>query len=160
MIDLEADVLVVGSGRLTDRYKDRLRFAGILGAVAFILALMGAPSRSDPTMAQMQWHRRVLIVSTPDAKDPQFVAQQLALSQWTGGDDRDLSIVRIEGDAVSGSSETASELRDRYRLDAATFSVALVGKDGHVALRSQVPVTGAQLQAAIDAMPMRKAGQR
>jgi cyanophycinase len=122
--------------------------------------LMGAPSASGPTMAQMQWHRRVLIVSTPGDEDPQFIAQQLALSQWTGGDDRDLSIVRIEGDTVTGSSETASELRDRYRLDAATFSVALVGKDGHVALRSAVPVTGAQLQAEIDAMPMRKAGQR
>jgi hypothetical protein len=130
------------------------------GHTQLILALMGAPSQSDPTMAQMQWHRRVLIVSTPGDEDPQFIAQQLALSQWTGGEDRDLSIVRIEGDSVSGSSETAAALRARYRLAATTFSVALVGKDGHVAVHSQVPLTGARLQAEIDAMPMRKAGQR
>jgi hypothetical protein len=35
-------------------------------------------------MAEMLWHRRVLIVSTPRAADPQLVAQQRALSQWKG----------------------------------------------------------------------------
>ena len=68
-------------------------------------------SASAPAMAEMQWHRRVLIISTPNAPDSQFLAQQQALSQWTGGDDRDVSVVRIEGDAVTGSSESAKELR-------------------------------------------------
>jgi hypothetical protein len=49
---------------------------------------------------------------------------------------------------------------DRYHLAAATFSVALIGKDGHVALRSQSALTGAQLEAIIDAMPMRRSGER
>jgi len=134
--------------------------------IAIVLVRMGAlmevvvASPSDPTMAEMQWHRRVLIVSTPRADDRQFMAQQKEISQWTGADDRDVSVVRIERNVVSGSSETAALLRDRYRLEAATFSVALVGKDGHVAARSRVPLTGAQLQATIDAMPMRKAGER
>ena len=108
----------------------------------------------------MQWHRRVLIVSTPRADDAQFLAQDWELSQWTGGAERDVSVVRIERDAVSGSSETAKALRDRYHLAAATFSVALIGKDGHVALRSQSALTGAQLEAIIDAMPMRRSGER
>jgi hypothetical protein len=111
-------------------------------------------------MDQMQWHRRVLIVSTPRADDVQFLAQNRALSQWTGGDERDVSVVRIEGDAVSGSSETATAIRERYHLAATTFSIALIGKDGHVALRSQAAVTGAKLEAVIDAMPMRRSGQR
>jgi hypothetical protein len=110
-------------------------------------------------MAQMQWHRRVLLVSTPRADDAQFLAQNRALSQWTGADERDLSVVRIEADAVSGSSDAATTLRDRYHI-AATFSVALIGKDGHVALRSDDAVTGAQLAAVIDAMPMRRSGLR
>jgi len=137
-----------------------LRSVVIISVAATVLMGAGTVSSSEPTMAEMQWHRRVLIVSTPLAADPQFVAQQRALSQWKGGDDRDVSVVRIEGDAVSGASETAAELRDRYRLAAASFSVALIGKDGHVALRSQNALTGAELEAAIDAMPMRKAGQR
>jgi hypothetical protein len=111
-------------------------------------------------MAQMQWHRRVLLVSTPRADDAQFLAQNRALSQWTGADERDLSVVRIEADAVSGSSDAATRLRDRYHIAAATFSVALIGKDGHVALRSDDAVTGAQLEAVIDAMPMRRSGLR
>jgi hypothetical protein len=82
------------------------------------------------------------------------------LSVWTGGDDRDVSVVRIEGNAVSGSREAAAELRNRYRLIKTQFAVALIGKDGHVALRSPSALTGAQLEAVIDAMPMRKAGRR
>jgi len=111
-------------------------------------------------MAQMQWRRRVLLVSTPRADDAQFLAQNRALSQWTGADERDLSVVRIEADAVSGSSDAATTIRDRYHIAAATFSVALIGKDGHVALRSDDAVTGAQLAAVIDAMPMRRSGLR
>jgi hypothetical protein len=130
----------------------------LLAATALMEA--GAVPASGPTMAQMQWHRRVLIVSTPSATDPQFTAQRRALAQWTGGDDRDVSVVVIDRDTVSGSSETAAALRIRYRLAPSIFAVALVGKDGHVALRRETPLTGPQLEAAIDAMPMRRAGQR
>jgi hypothetical protein len=131
----------------------------VLLAVGPALAI-GPAFASGPTIAEMQWHRRVLIVSTPGADDAQFLAQNRALSQWTGGDERDVSVVRIEGDTVSGSGETATALRNRYHFAAATFSVALIGKDGHVALRSQDALTGAQLEAVIDAMPMRRSGQR
>ena len=132
---------------------------GVLFASTVLMGV-GSVSASGQTITEMQWHRRVLIVSTPSADDLQFLAQERALSQWTGGDDRDVSVVRIEHDAVSGSSETATELRDRYHFAAATFSVALIGKDGHVVLRSQTALTGAQLDAVIDAMPMRRSGQR
>jgi hypothetical protein len=137
-----------------------LRSSICLLLAATALMESGAVPASEPTMAQMQWHRRVLIVSAPSASDPQFTAEQRALSQWTGGDDRDVSVVVIERDTVSGSGESAAALRTRYRLASDTFAVALVGKDGHVALRSGTPLTGAQLEAAIDAMPMRRAGQR
>jgi len=137
-----------------------LRIAlNVLCSTAVMIGVSAA-APSDPTMSEMQWHRRVLIVSTPRRDNPQFLAQLRALSQWTGDGDRDVSVLRIEGDAVSGTRESAKQLRERYGLTSAVFSVALVGKDGHVALRSQVPLTGAQLEATIDAMPMRKAGQR
>ena len=102
----------------------------------------------------------MLIVSTPRTDDAQFLAQERALSQWTGGDDRDVTVVRVERNGVSGAHADAAELRRRYRLPARSFSVALIGKEGHVALRSSTALTAAQLQTAIDAMPMRKAGQR
>jgi hypothetical protein len=36
----------------------------------------------------------------------------------------------------------------------------LIGKDGHLALHSHTVLTGTQLEGVIDAMPMRKSGQR
>lgn len=114
-------------------------------------------SPSEPTMAEMQWHRRVLIISTPRATDREYVDQQRALSQWTGGDERDVTVVSIAGAAVSGSRESAAELRDRYHIPSTRCGAVLIGKDGHVALRSQTVLSGAQLEGVIDAMPMRKA---
>ncbi len=42
------------------------------------------------------------------------------------------------------------------RLAPAAFRVILLGKDGHVALQSIAPVPAARIEAAIDAMPMRR----
>ena len=115
---------------------------------------------SDPTMAEMQWHRRILIISTPRVDNPDFNNQLHMLEQWRGGADRDVTVVRIIGLAVTGSREPAKELRSRYQLADDNFSAALIGKDGHVALRSQAPLSGSQLEGVIDSMPMRKSGQR
>jgi hypothetical protein len=130
--------------------------------LAGIIIVNGAAvaSSMEPTMTEMQWHRRVLIISTPGVDNPDFETQLQMLARWRGGEDRDVTVVRIEGLAVAGSRETAKELRERYQLAAKNFSVALVGKDGHVALRSETPLSGAQLEGVIDAMPMRRAGQR
>ena len=111
-------------------------------------------------MAEMQWRRRVLIISTPRVDNPDFNNQLHMLEQWRGGDDRDVTVIRIVGLTVSGSRETAMVLRSRYQLADDNFSAALVGKDGHVALRSQTPLSGSQLEGVIDSMPMRKSGQR
>ena len=108
----------------------------------------------------MQWHRRVLIISSPRADNPDFYDQLRMLAQWRGGDDRDVTVVRIVGLTVSGSRETAKELRDRYSLANDSFSAALLGKDGHVALRSKAPLSGGEIEGVIDSMPMRKSGQR
>ena len=120
----------------------------------------GIASPSQPTVAEMQWHRRVLIISAPRADNPAFNNQLRMLGQWNGGDDRDVTVVRVVGLTVTGSRDTAQQLRDRYQLANDDFSVTLVGKDGHVALRSQTPLSGVQLEGLIDSMPMRKSGQR
>ena len=52
--------------------------------------------------------------------------------------------------------DEAAALRRRYALPAGTFSVALVGKDGHVARREKAPMLAAELEGTIDAMPMRR----
>jgi hypothetical protein len=136
------------------------RWAAIALAGVTVLWVSETALPSEPTVAEMQWHRRVLIISAPHADNPDFDSQLRMLAQWRGGDERDVSVVRIVGLAVSGSSETAKALRERYQLADDHFSTALLGKDGHVAVRSKTPLSGAAIEGVIDAMPMRKAGQR
>jgi hypothetical protein len=111
-------------------------------------------------MKDLEWHRRVLIISAPSRQDPMWVAEDKAVAGWGGAEERDVTVVRIEGELVSGIGETATELRKRYHLSASAFSVTLIGKDGLVATSSPSILTGEQIGALIDAMPMRRAGQR
>ena len=71
-----------------------------------------------------------------------------------------MQVVEVIGDRVTGARDAASALRIRLQLPTKRFAVVLIGKDGHVALRSGEPVLAETLQGRIDAMPMRRAGQR
>ena len=122
-----------------------------------ILAIALAAS---PTVAQMKWERRVLIVSAPTADDPSLAEQRCVLAAWkSSAAARDLTVVEIVGDTVRGAGDPAAALRRKYRLPA-TFTAILIGKDGGEKLRSAKPFPAATLEATFDAMPMRKAGQR
>ncbi|WP_294190856.1 DUF4174 domain-containing protein [uncultured Sphingomonas sp.] len=124
-----------------------------------ILALVAAAS--SLSVAEMKWQRRVLVVAAPGASDPALAAQREALRGWRRGvEDRDVQVVEVIGDRVTGARDTAASLRTRLRLPTTRFTVVLIGKDGNVALRSAEPVLADTLQGRIDAMPMRRAGQR
>ncbi len=115
---------------------------------------------ASPTVAQMKWERRVLIVSAPAADDPALVEQRRILAAWkTNAIARDLTIIEAVGDTVRGAGDRAAAIRRKYRLPA-TFTAILIGKDGGEKLRSAKPFPAAVLEQTIDAMPMRKAGQR
>ena len=122
--------------------------------------LLAIALAASPTVAQMKWERRVLIVSASTAEDPALAEQRRILAGWeTNAAARDLTIVEIVGDTVRGASDPAATLRRKYHLPA-TFTAILIGKDGGEKLRSAKPFPAAALEATIDAMPMRKAGQR
>ena len=122
--------------------------------------LLAVALAASPTVAQMKWERRVLIVSASTAEDPALTEQRRILAAWkTNAAARDLTIVEVVGDTVRGVGDSAAALRRKYRLPA-TFTAILIGKDGGEKLRSAKPFPAAALEATIDAMPMRKAGQR
>ena len=129
---------------------------------AFIaFTIMSTAASAIPSVQGMRDHRRVLIVASPSASDATLLSQRKALAGWKqGASERDVSVVQITGQTVDGASDSAADLRSRYNLPSKTFEVVLVGKDGHIAYRSSQPVTGAELAAKIDAMPMRRAGGR
>ena len=112
-------------------------------------------------MAAMRGHRRIVLMATPGAGDPQAVEQRRILAGWKKeAAARDISLVELKGAEVTGAADDAAALARRYRLKPDRFEVLLIGKDGHVAVRSRQPVTADRLQATIDAMPMRQAGER
>ena len=113
------------------------------------------------TMAQMRDHRRVLLIAAPVADDPRLRLQRATLAGWSmGAADRDLTVIELVGRTVAGAADDAASLRARFNLLPGSFAVVLVGKDGREAYRSAAPVTAQVLQSTIDAMPMRRAGQR
>ena len=122
--------------------------------------LLAVALAASPSIAQMKWERRVLIVSAPTAADPTLAEQRRILAGWkTNAAARDLTIVEVVGDQVRGAGDPAASLRRKYHISA-SFTAVLIGKDGGEKLRSAKPFPAAALEATIDAMPMRKAGQR
>ena len=81
---------------------------------------------------------RVLLISAPSAKDDAYRTQAaLLLPAWAGLIERDFIV--------------------QTRLDAKTFSVVLIGKDGGEKLRRPTPLAPDELFALVDVMPMRRA---
>ena len=126
-----------------------------------MIVALAVAAASVPSVAEMRWQRRVLVVAAPGANDPALTAQRNVLRGWLrGAEDRDVQVVEVIGDRVTGARDTAVPLRARLRMPITHFGLVLIGKDGHVALRLSEPVTAEALQGRIDAMPMRRAGQR
>ena len=123
--------------------------------------LLAAAMAAPTTLADMRWHRRVLLVSAPHANDPGIVAQRRALAGWDEeARNRDLTIVSVIGNHVDGATDRAASLRKRFRLPESGFVAILIGKDGGEKMRSAKPIVPEVLAETIDAMPMRRAGQQ
>ncbi len=124
------------------------------------MSLLLAAALAQSTIAQMKWERRVLLVAAQTATDPELAEQRRILAAWRKESDaRDLTIVEIVSDRVTGSADDPAAVRRKYRLPTG-FTAILIGKDGGEKLRSPRPFPAAALAETIDAMPMRRAGRR
>ncbi len=103
----------------------------------------------------------MLLVTAPDAADAAAADQRRIFAAMSeSSDDRDLVLVEVLGTAVRGASDGAAGLRRAYHLPVDRFTVILIGKDGGEKLRAQAPLSFATLSRTIDAMPMRRNGER
>lgn len=126
-----------------------------------LLAMASLTATAPADLAAMKWQRRVLLISATTAHDPALAQQRKILATWRiKAEDRDLSIVEVIGNKISGATDKVQVLRKKYRLSSTGFTAILIGKDGGEKLRSATPLHGAQLEEIIDAMPMRRAGER
>ena len=121
-----------------------------------LVLLLVAPGWPEPDTAldELRWKKRILVISAPSTENAGYSQQRKFISQEQPEfKERDLVTIDL---AQHPSNSTFRALG----LDAATFTVLLIGKDGGVKLRSQTPVTPRELYELIDAMPMRQRERR
>ena len=125
----------------------------------FIALSLAAAAPSS--ISAMRWEKRVLLVAAPGGQDASLQQQRRIISRWRdAAAERDLDVVEIAGDQVTGASESAATLRKRFQVPTKGFSALLIGKDGGTKLRQTRPISAALLEETIDAMPMRRQERR
>lgn len=132
---------------------------------ATLLATVLAPAARAQTLDDLRWRNRILVLASADAASPEMREQErLLLADRSALAERELVVLAIEGQtlrAVFGkvpADETADTLRRRFGFDPAiSFRAVLVGKDGGVKWSAEAPAPLTEINAVIDAMPMRRA---
>lgn len=118
------------------------------------------PNERALDLSPYRWQNRILLIFAPSGKDERYLQQQINFSAPSAGfADRDLIVFTIVDDETAGSALTQSELsatRKRFNVTADEFAVLLIGKDGDVKKRYDVPVDSQTIFNVIDAMPMRQ----
>lgn len=109
------------------------------------------------SVAGMKDHSRVLLVFAPTMRDARLEEQRKAMARFSlGAAERDLVFVQVSEGKVLGAHDRDDKLRAKYKVPGPAYRTLLIGKDGSVSLTVDGPVDEHRLEAAIDAMPMRK----
>ena len=108
-----------------------------------------------------------MLIFAPTAQERAYVEQAAAFADHDAAIvDRHLLIGHFPtnstgsfaGEAVSVAGN--ADLREQFGVGTGDFAVLLIGKDGGVKLRSDVPLTADRIFATIDSMPMRQREMR
>lgn len=106
---------------------------------------------------------RLFLIFAPSSRDDGFVRQdRLLAGSGRSFAERDLlrgdlfedGMGSLDGAAVSCGE--AAVARDRFGVEAGSFAVLLIGKDGTAKHRSGKPVEPREIFSLVDAMPMRQ----
>jgi hypothetical protein len=115
------------------------------------------------SLEPFQWKNRILAIFTDRDNSKASRQENLLLSAREGLAERDMVVLRIDGEtvrAVFGAADALSAVNLRSELEApdvGVFAAILVGKDGSVKLRAVEPLMAEELFDTIDGMPMRAA---
>lgn len=104
---------------------------------------------AEITLAELNWVARPLVVFSDTPNDPRFRQQMdLLLADIDQMTVRD--VILITDTDRAAMTDLRQELRPRG------FMMALIGKDGRVALRKPAPWSVRELTRSIDKMPLRQ----
>lgn len=137
---------------------------GQLLAALVICTAMGGATMAQ-SLSELQWQNRVLILFGTDGTAIEEQSSEL-LKGRDALAERDMLVLAVAGDRLDPvygpvpDGEDAQSLRARFGVDpAAPFTAILIGKDGQKKWRADSVVPRAEIEAVIDAMPMRRAGR-
>ena len=134
-----------------------MRFFLLMALLFAPLAASALPGTADTPLASYRDKKRVLLVFAPSEKDSAYAEQgRLWQSEKAGFEERQLVVVPVLADAVKAAGDAPGALQKKYGVEAKSFAVVLLGKDGHDAYRASKPIRGESLYEIIDAMPMRR----
>jgi hypothetical protein len=131
--------------------------------VGMMVSLASGKGDDQVDLSSYQWKNRLLILFAPseDASMYQAFKGQLQIRSQEMRD-RDLVAFHLfesgEGwlDDRPLHKEQVLPLRKRFSSKSGQCTVILIGKDGEVKFREQLPVDFSNILAIIDAMPMRQ----
>lgn len=103
---------------------------------------------ADTTLDEHLWASRPIVVFADTPRDPRF-QEQLDLLRDRPGPLLDRDVVVIFDADPDANSEIRQALRPRG------FSLVIIQRDGHVALRKPTPWDVREITRAIDNLPMR-----
>lgn len=129
------------------------------------IILASTVAASAAGLDALRWESRVLLVFS-DASGEAEAERQAA---FLAGRERDLAerrmtVIDIRGDQTTILAGTAvpnlsaAALRQRLDVGDAPFAAVLIGLDGWVKWSSKIPTPLDEINAVVDAMPMRRAG--
>jgi hypothetical protein len=140
----------------------RARLGAFVAALA-IVGMMGGATMAG-SVADLQWQNRVLILFGTDGDAVRRQVSEL-LARRDGLEERDMRVFAVIDDRLEPihgpvpDAEDAATLRARFAIDPqAAFTAVLIGKDGGEKWRQEQVTPPAEIEAVIDAMPMRRAG--
>ena len=124
-----------------------------------IAVILGAGAMTHASRASQlddwKWKNRVLVVVGPAEDSAVMQQRQIYQSSANGMSERQIVLAEALDDTAR-----SREIRSRVSADGKRFHAFLIGKDGHVALSSDKPLSADYLFQRIDAMPMRQDAMR
>ncbi len=135
-----------------------------LMALSFLFA---SPLLFSQDLKNHRWEDRVILIFGDTPTHPTVQTQVNALNAKPAElIDRNLLIYQIyqqEGQRPKGKRLATNELkafRKKFNIEAGTFAVLLIGKDGGVKMKKTTAVDPQLIFDLIDSMPMRQAEMR
>jgi Domain of unknown function (DUF4174) len=114
-----------------------------------VAASRAGPEAAPPTLADLLWVARPIVVFADTPADPRFVQQMAMLAERQAElEDRDVVVLTDTDPAAAGPLRKALRPRD--------FNLVLIDKDGTVAQRRPAPTSARDLINLIDRMPSRR----